>query len=205
MLEATNLGCVRGDRRLFSDVNFALGPGTLLQVTGPNGSGKTSLLRMICGLLAPAEGEIRWQGANIQSLGEEYFASLTYIGHRNGVKEELSSAENLRISSGLAGAEITREEVKSILIRIGLGGWEDLPARFLSEGQQRRLALARLLSVPRVLWALDEVLTSLDGSAATFVKSLIEEHLSKGGMAIIATHQELDFFARSLERLELAS
>ena len=104
MLEATDLGCVRGDRRLFSDVNFAVGPGSFLQVQGPNGSGKTSLLRMICGLLAPAEGHIRWQGANIRSLGEDYFTSLSYIGHRNGLKEELTPIENLRVTNGLAGA-----------------------------------------------------------------------------------------------------
>ncbi len=205
MLEVRNLGCTRGQRRLFSNLNFCLQPGALLQILGPNGSGKTSLLRMICGLFAPAEGEIRWQGANIHSLGEEYFASLNYIGHRNAVKEELSSVENLRVSSNLAGAEVSREDAKGILVKFGLGEREDLPARLLSEGQRRRSALARLLSIPRVLWVLDEVLTSLDQSAVIFLKSLIEEHLNQGGMAIIATHQELVFSAGSFQRLELVS
>src|SRR2546426_12425786 len=108
MLEVRNVGCVRGHRSLFSGINLLVTPGTLLQLQGPNGSGKTSLLRIICGLMAPENGEVRWEGANIRSLGEEYSRSFTYIGHRNGVKEELTSLENLRISSGIAGAEVGR-------------------------------------------------------------------------------------------------
>ena len=205
MLEATNLGCVRGDRRLFSALNFSLPPGQLLQLTGPNGSGKTSLLRMVCGLLAPAEGEIRWQGANIRSLGEEYFRSITYIGHRNGVKDELSAMENLRVSSGLGGVEVNRAQAADVLEKMGLAGREALPARLLSEGQRRRLALARLMVRTTALWLLDEVLTSLDTAAVTLVKRVIEEHLSNGGMAIIATHQELNLSSSKFQRLELAS
>ena len=205
MLEATHLGCVRGDRRLFSDVNFALSPGSLLQVQGPNGSGKTSLLRMICGMLAPAEGEIRWQGANIHALGEEYYTSLTYVGHRNGLKEELTPVENLRFTSGLAGIAVSREEAKSTLATIGLAGRENLPARLLSEGQRRRTTLARLLICKTSVWVLDEVLASLDTSAVQIVKSMIEEHLSKGGTAIVATHHELDLSAGSFQRLDFAS
>lgn len=205
MLEATDLGCVRGDRRLFSDVNFAVSPGSLLQVQGPNGSGKTSLLRMICGMLAPAEGEIRWQGANIHSLGEEYFTSLTYVGHRNGLKEELTPVENLRFTSGLAGIAVSRDEAKSTLATMGLAGRENLPARLLSEGQRRRTALARLLICNTSVWVLDEVLTSLDSSAVRFVTSLIEEHLNKGGIAVVATHHELDLSGNSYQRLDLAS
>lgn len=204
MLEAIDLGCVRGDRRLFSDVDFALAPGTLLQVQGPNGSGKTSLLRMICGMLAPAEGEIRWQGANIRSLGEEYFTSLTYVGHRNGLKEELTPDENLRFTSGLAGIPISRVEAKNALATMGLAGRENLPARLLSEGQRRRTALARLLICRTSVWVLDEVLTSLDSSAVRFVTSLIEGHLNKGGIAVVATHHELALAADSYRRLDLA-
>ncbi len=205
MLEATNLGCVRGDRRLFRDLNFGLHPGALFQVTGSNGSGKTSLLRMLCGLLAPSEGEILWQGESIHSLGEEYVTRITYIGHGNGVKDELSCLENLRISNGLAGVVVSREDAVSSLRKIGLGGREDLPARFLSAGQQRRLTLARLLTSQAAVWILDEVLTSLDKSAVALVKSLIEDHLSKAGIAIVATHQELNLSAGSFQRLELAS
>ncbi|MCA1600347.1 MAG: cytochrome c biogenesis heme-transporting ATPase CcmA [Acidobacteria bacterium] len=205
MLEATGLGCVRGDRRLFTDVNFALSPGSLLQVQGPNGSGKTSLLRLTCGLLAPAEGHIRWQGASIRSLGEDYFKSLSYIGHRNGLKEELTPIENLRVTSGLAGTELSQQKATNVLGKIGLSGREHLPARLLSEGQRRRTALARLLTCKTSLWVLDEVLTSLDSSAVRFVTSLIEEHLNKGGIAVIATHHELDLSANSYHRLDLAS
>ena len=205
MLEVQNVGCVRGDRRLFDKINFSLTPGTVLHLTGPNGSGKTSLLRIICGLMAPEEGEIRWQGANIRSLAEEYFTSVTYIGHSIAVKEELTSLENLRISSGLAGIEVSRRKAYRVLGEMGLTGRENLAARLLSEGQRRRSALARLLTCRAPLWVLDEVLTSLDKAAVVLMKSLIEGHLSKGGLAIIATHQELNLSASSFQRLELAS
>jgi heme exporter protein A len=188
---------------LFSNITFALRPGEFVQLTGPNGSGKTSLLRIICGLMAPERGEIRWQGAQIRTLAEEYSRSITYLGHRNAVKEELSSLENLRISSGLAGCELTSAQAKQALSQVGLSGREDLPARFLSEGQRRRSALARLITCSTALWVLDEVLASLDHAAVTLIESLIGEHLSKGGMAIVATHQELHISAGSFQRLEL--
>jgi len=199
------LECVRGDRRLFRDVSFSLTPGTLLQLTGPNGSGKTSLLRIVSGLMLPESGEVRWQGTKIRSLGEEYSRSITYIGHRNGVKEELSSLENLRISSGLAGSQLRPEAAQEALARVGLGGREHLPARFLSEGQRRRSALARLLTCDTTLWLLDEVLASLDHAAGILVESVIGGHLSKGGMAIVATHQEVRISAGSFQRLDLAT
>lgn len=205
MLEAKKLGCVRGPRRLFRDLSFAVGPGTFMQVTGPNGSGKTSLLRIICGLVSAEEGEITWQGSNIRSLGEDYSRQLTYIGHRTGVKEELTSVENLRIANGLSGIDLSETDARQALGNVGLEGREDLPARFLSEGQRRRSALARLITGESSLWVLDEVLSSLDAAAVKIIEGLIEGHLNKGGMAIVATHQELRISAGSFQRLELAS
>jgi heme exporter protein A len=205
LLEVNKLGCVRGDRRLFSALDLSLAAGTYLQVTGPNGSGKTSLLRILCGLLAPAEGEIKWEGENIRSLAEDYFTSVTYLGHRHGVKDELSGIENLRISNALNGIVVTRDRAREVLARMGLKGRESLPARLLSEGQRRRVALARLLTCNTKLWLLDEVLTSLDKGAVGLIRSLIEEHLANGGIAIVATHQDLALAAGSSQRLELAT
>jgi heme exporter protein A len=196
---------VRGDRRLFSGLDLSLPASTFLQVTGPNGSGKTSLLRILCGLLAPAEGEIKWQGENIRSLSEDYFTSVTYLGHRHGVKDELSGIENLRISNALNGIEVSQERARSVLERMGLAGRESLPARLLSEGQRRRVALARLLTCGTKLWLLDEVMTSLDKGAVALIRSLIEEHLAGGGIAIVATHQDLELTTGSIKRLELAT
>ncbi len=205
ILEVNKLGCVRGDRRLFSGLDLSLPAGTYLQVTGPNGSGKTSLLRILCGLLAPAEGEIKWQGENIRSLAEDYFTSVTYLGHRHGVKDELSGIENLRISNALNGIIVSKERARDVLARMGLAGRESLPARLLSEGQRRRVALARLLTCNTKLWLLDEVMTSLDKGAVALIRSLIEEHLAGGGIAIVATHQDLAITAGSSQRLELAT
>jgi heme exporter protein A len=196
---------VRGDRRLFSGLDLSLPPGTFVQLTGPNGSGKTSLLRILCGLLAPAEGEVSWQGANIRSLAEDYFTAVTYLGHRPGVKDELSALENLRISNALNGVEVSQDDALAALGRMGLAGRESLPARFLSEGQRRRVALARLLVCKTRLWLLDEVMTSLDKGAVALVRSLIEEHLNRGGIAIVATHQELELSAGVTKRLELTT
>ena len=205
ILEVNKLGCVRGDRRLFSGLDLSLPPGTFVQLTGPNGSGKTSLLRILCGLLSPAEGEVRWNGANIRSLAEDYYTSVTYLGHRHGVKDELSAIENLRILNALNGIEVGKQQALDVLARMGLARREHLPARLLSEGQRRRVALARLLLCNTKLWLLDEVMTSLDKGAVGLVRSLIEEHLNGGGIAIVATHQELELAAGATQRLELTT
>lgn len=190
---------------MFSGLDFSLSPGTYLQLTGANGSGKTSLLRILCGLLAPAEGTVKWKGATIGSLDEEYFTQVTYIGHRPGVKDELTPLENLRISSALAGIEVNETDARSVLQRLGLKGRESVPARLLSEGLRRRVALSRLLVCQTELWLLDEVTSSLDKSAVELIRSLIEEHLTSGGMAIVATHQELSVAKGRSERLELTT
>jgi heme exporter protein A len=163
------------------------------------------LLRIVCGLMAPETGEVRWEGAKIRTAGEEYSRNLTYLGHRNGIKEELSSLENLRIAAGLAGFDLSREEAQEALKEVGLSGRENLPARFLSEGQKRRSALARIVACTTKLWVLDEVLASLDTAAVKLVESLIAGHLSNGGLAIVATHHDLNLPTGSFQRLELAS
>lgn len=202
-LEANALECVRGGRRLFHNLSFSLEPGELLEVSGANGSGKTSLLRMLCGLLAPTAGEILWQGERILALKEEYLKELTYLGHANGVKAELSASENLRIYGGISGVEPDDEKIIAALERMGLGGREDLPVKTLSQGQQRRLALARLLVGERALWILDEPLTALDSAAVRLVQSVLEEHLEGGGLAVLTTHQPLNVRARLTKQITL--
>ncbi|HEY0376361.1 MAG TPA: cytochrome c biogenesis heme-transporting ATPase CcmA [Pyrinomonadaceae bacterium] len=203
-LEAHALECVRGGRTLFQNLSFALEAGELLEVTGPNGSGKTSLLRMLCGLLAPAAGHILWQGKKISSLKEEYLKELAYLGHAGGVKAELSAAENLRLHCGLADGRRPRDEqIGAALARMGLDGNEARPAKTLSQGQQRRLALARLLVSERALWVLDEPLTALDSTGVRLIRSVIEEHLKAGGLAVLTTHQPLEVSAGRVGQIRL--
>ncbi|HYG81192.1 MAG TPA: cytochrome c biogenesis heme-transporting ATPase CcmA [Pyrinomonadaceae bacterium] len=205
-LEANALECVRGGRTLFQNLSFALGPGELLEVTGPNGSGKTSLLRMLCGLLAPVAGHILWRGKKISALKEEYLKELAYLGHAGGLKSELSAAENLRIHHGIAeGRRPDNEKIGAALRRMGLDGSGARPAKTLSQGQQRRLALARLLTYERALWVLDEPLTALDSTGVRLVHSAIEEHLEGGGLAVLTTHQPLDVRAGRVTKIRLES
>lgn len=205
MLEALNLGCIRGDRLLFRHVNFSLEPGGLLELRGPNGGGKTSLLRILCGLATPADGEVRWNGTNIRRLREEYFATLAYVAHLNGVKDEFTALENLLAAGRVAGAELNTREAEATLERVGLINQRHLPTRVLSAGQRRRLTLARLLSARAKLWLLDEILTSLDDKGVELVRSLITEHIDAGGSAIVATHQDLNLSPPGLQTMNLAT
>ena len=204
MLEATDLGCVRGNRALFSSLNFSLRGGELLRIAGINGSGKTSLLRILCGLLTPTEGEVRWRGENIRALGEEYFRELLYIGHANAVKDELTPAENLTVACTLAGMSIDSTQVGDALLRLGLAGYEDLPVKVLSQGQRRRVALARLaLSAALPLWIVDEPFIALDADAVEEVQALIAEHLARGAAVVLTTHQEVEITAVLKQRIVL--
>ena len=204
MLEVINLTCVRGTRRLFKQLNFAAREGELVELRGPNGSGKTSLLRILCGLATPAAGEVQWNGRSIRKLGEEYFASVAYLGHQNGVKDELTAIENVRVSGAVSGTPISEAEAKEILQRVGLVQQQNLPTRVLSAGQRRRLGMTRLLTSRATLWILDEVLTSLDDSAMNLSREFISEHLKKDGIAIVATHQDLNLAAPRIQQLRLS-
>lgn len=203
MLETTNLSCVRGDLRLFRDINFTLEHGELLYLHGHNGSGKTTLLRTLCGLVLPDEGEVRWSGENIRSLQEEYTREVLYLGHKNGIKGDLTGIENLRISALLDGFEVSEKAAWDALERIGLNGHEDLPTKVLSQGQQRRVALARLLVNQAKLWILDEPFVALDKSAVGLLQSVIREHLENDGMVVLTTHQEVQLTSGHSKSLEL--
>jgi len=204
MLEISNLACNRGDHLLFSDLNFSISAGQLLQVQGANGSGKTSLLRTLCGLVIPAMGEIKWRGKDIHELDEKFYAEMIYLGHSNAIKDELNAVENLRISAGLAGCKPDDKQIIAALRRMGLRGREMLPVRVLSQGQCRRVALARLLLINVPLWILDEPLTALDVSAVGLMQELIGEHLANKGMVIYTTHQPLEVAGVETQRLALS-
>jgi len=204
MLAAQKLEITRGDRRLFGGITFELRTGTLLLVTGSNGSGKTSLLRALCGLLLPSAGEVRWQNENIRSLREEYWRHLVYIGHSNALKDELSAAENLGVLCALSGVHTRPEQQRQALADFGLAGRERLPAKALSQGQRRRTALARLpLCSTLPLWILDEPFAALDSTAVSHMQSVVGTHLTDGGMVVMTTHQVVPIAAPAMRELNL--
>src|SRR5262245_26491420 len=163
MLEARELAATRGETTLFSGLSFTLAPGALLRVTGANGSGKTSLLRALCGLLMPSAGEVRWNGESIRALREEFWKHLVYVGHADGLKGDLTVAENVAFACALAGLDVSYSRMDAAVESLGLAGRERLPVRALSQGQRRRTALALLaVSEALPLWILDEPFAALD-------------------------------------------
>jgi heme exporter protein A len=205
MMEVVDLECVRGGRRLFQDLNFTQAAGELLYVHGPNGSGKTTLLRTLCGLALPEAGEVRWRGQNIRRLGEEYHREMAYVGHLNGVKDELTAFENLRVLGRLSGADACDERAVAALQRLELSGCAELPGKVLSQGQKRRVALARLLLAPKALWIMDEPFNALDVKAVAMIQDILSEHLDNGGMVILTTHQEVEITAHRARHIRLGN
>jgi len=204
MLEARQLECTRGERRLFRGLSFTLGRGQLLRVAGANGSGKTSLLRIMCGLVAPSAGELRWRGRSIRSEREEYSRNLIFIGHLNALKDDLTALENLQVAAALGGMPADAGCMLSGLDRFGVAHCAELPAKVLSQGQRRRVALARLALSPAVpLWILDEPFSALDVAAVVELERLLAAHLASGGMVVLTTHQEVQVVAHAVLRVDL--
>lgn len=200
-LEIQDLACVRGDRLLFRGLNVSMDSGALVQVTGPNGCGKTSLLRIVCGLALAEGGSVLWHSK--PTRGSEHFKQqCAYVGHRDGLKADLSARENLGFHARLSGGD--PDAVDGAIERLGLAECADLPAGHMSAGQRRRTALARLLLCRRRLWILDEPFTALDDHGRRSAEELIHEHQGTGGMTLFTSHQPLRHEPLAAARRELS-
>ena len=181
----------RGDRHVLRGVSLELHPGELMHVSGPNGTGKTTLLRVVSGLLRPEKGSVAWLGRPIAATAAEYQAALAYASHEPALKSDLTALENLRFTVGLK-RRVTAAELRASLERTGVGSCADLPARVLSAGQRRRVAMARVLAFQADLWVLDEPYTNLDGSGTALLSALLVEHVGQGGVALVVAHHDLN-------------
>jgi heme exporter protein A len=191
----------RGDRHVLRGVSLDVHRGELMHVSGPNGTGKTTLLRVVSGLLRPEKGSVAWQGRSIAAAAAEYPDALAYASHEPALISDLTALENLRFTVGLK-RRVTAAELRSSLERTGVANCADLPARVLSAGQRRRVAMARVLAFRADLWLLDEPFTNLDGSGSSLLSALLAEHVGQGGLALVVAHHELNVAAQT-RKLEL--
>jgi heme exporter protein A len=205
MLETRSLAARRGFATLFQGLGFALAAGEALVVSGPNGCGKTTLLRMLAGLAAPAEGEIRWNGAPVRPFDARLRDAVAFNGHLPALKDELTAFENLAAWTTLENERADARALDGALARVALAQRARIPARALSQGQRRRIGLARLSLSRRQLWILDEPLTALDSDGVEVLETLLAAHLDGGGLVVAASHQALPVPAASLRPLELAA
>jgi heme exporter protein A len=193
----------RGDRHVLKGVSLNLRPRQLLHVSGPNGTGKTTLLRVACGLLRPEQGLVSWLGKSISGVRAEYQAALAYASHEPALKADLTALENLRFAVGLK-RRVTVDELRASLDQTGVGACADLPARVLSAGQRRRVAMARVLAMSASLWLLDEPFTNLDAAGSDLLRSLLQSHVERGGLALVVAHHDLKLDC-NVDRLELTA
>jgi heme exporter protein A len=191
----------RGDRHVLRGVSLDVHRGELMHVSGPNGTGKTTLLRVVSGLLRPEKGSVAWQGRSIAATAAEYQSALAYASHEPALKSDLTALENLRFTVGLK-RRVTAAELRSSLERTGVANCADLPARVLSAGQRRRVAMARVLAFRADLWLLDEPYTNLDGSGSSLLSALLAEHVGQGGVALVVAHHDLNVAVQT-RQLEL--
>ena len=175
---------------MFQDLRFSLSPGEFLHVQGANGSGKTTLLRTLCGLSLPAAGEVRWNGAPVRDDAEGFRRQLCYVGHLNGIQGEFTAAENLALHLALAG-DAGEASLQEALGQLGLTAVARLPAKLLSQGQKRRVALARFLITQKPLWIMDEPLTALDVGSTARLMGVFTAHLDRGGLIVLTSHQDI--------------
>lgn len=202
-LSFNKLGCSKGGRQLFQNIDCTLEAGRWLHLSGANGVGKTSLLRMVCGLAPIESGEIFWNGAPIHSQRETYRQGLCYLGHLNALQESMTVNENLMFMAALGGFAPDAERTHAVLTRFGVGGRGQQLVRHLSQGQKRRVALSRLALSPARLWVLDEPFVAMDEAGVKMLANLIASHLADGGLAVLTSHQQVPIGDIPAQMLEL--